>query len=254
MNSQEFKKRKLEECYTVIYVLTKPIKQKYEDTIGNGCLYILIGINLIGKRTVIGFYLNMNDSRDWIRVFEDIKGRGCEDILYISFEADNKFKRALKLIYQDTILIPSIYQRIENINKYFSDSYSNPLPTQLKDLFLSKSNEEFNIKYQTILEKHQDNLLITTVIKKNLNNVIDLCNIDIKLRKILFNYYFIRDVYKRLNKIKNLNYNATIDDIINLLIEDVIYLEKYKSSTKEDIRHILNVLNNLYEERILRFL
>ena len=53
MSSQEFKKRKLEECYTVIYVLTKPIKQKHEDVIGNGCLYVLIGVNLLGKRKTI---------------------------------------------------------------------------------------------------------------------------------------------------------------------------------------------------------
>lgn len=254
MNEKEFKKRKLEKCYMMIYVVKKPIKIKQEEIIEEKMLCSLIGINLMGKRTIIGYYLDLIESRDWIRVFEDIKARGCEDILFIGIEEDKRFKRALNLVFSETIVVPSIHEKIEKLNRYFSDNYKNHLPKEIHDLFLSNNTDEFNINYQMLKENHLDNYLITTMIEKYLKDIINVCYIDIGLRRVLFNYYFLRDYTKRLRKLDNISFDTTHDDIIKLVMVDIMYLEKFKSSAKEEIRHNLNALNDLFGERMLRYL
>ncbi len=50
-------------------------------------IYVMLGINKDGKKDVLGIWINENESATfWTEVFEEIKARGVEEILFISLD------------------------------------------------------------------------------------------------------------------------------------------------------------------------
>ena len=63
-------------------------------------IYVMLGINKDGKKDVLGIWINENESATfWTEVFEEIKARGVEEILFISLDGLSGLSEAIEKIY-----------------------------------------------------------------------------------------------------------------------------------------------------------
>ena len=102
---KEWQERPLEEVYAVVFMDAIHYHVRSEGRIVKRAVYIALGIDMNGKKDVLGMYVGENESaKFWLSIMNGLKNRGVEDILIAC--------RVLHLMYADT---PSalIWQSLE---------------------------------------------------------------------------------------------------------------------------------------------
>lgn len=108
---QEFRNRPLKKCYPFVFVDAMFVPVKTESGSGQKALYNMIGIDVEGKKDVLGFWLSEDESsRHWLQILEEIRRRGVEDILVVSFKV---FKTEFANRY--------IFKSVEELNLELAD-------------------------------------------------------------------------------------------------------------------------------------
>lgn len=94
---QEFRNRPLKKFYPFVFVDAMYTPVKTASGTGQKALYNIIGIDIEGKKDVLGFWLSEEESsRHWLQILEEIKQRGVEDILFISLDGLTGLEKAKK--------------------------------------------------------------------------------------------------------------------------------------------------------------
>ena len=63
--------------------------------------YVVIGINLDGKKEVLGIWIGANESsKFWLSVLNDLKNRGVQNVLIFCVDGLNGFKEAIGYTFQ----------------------------------------------------------------------------------------------------------------------------------------------------------
>ena len=79
---KEWQERPLEEVYAVVYMDAIHYHVRSEGRIVKRAVYIALGINMDGKKEVLGMYVGDNESaKFWLSIINGLKNRGVEDIL-----------------------------------------------------------------------------------------------------------------------------------------------------------------------------
>ena len=84
-------------------------------------VYVAIGINLDGKKDVLGMWIGENESaRYWTVVLNSLKNRGVEDILIACTDNLTGFSQAIEAVFPKTDIQNCIIHQLRNSSKYVS--------------------------------------------------------------------------------------------------------------------------------------
>lgn len=76
--------RPLESIYPIVYFDCIVTKVRQDKQIINKAVYVALGINMDGKKEVLGLWISKNEgAKYWISVFTELKNRGLQDILIV---------------------------------------------------------------------------------------------------------------------------------------------------------------------------
>lgn len=79
-------------------------------------VYVIIGVDVNGYKDILGLWIDKTESTNfWSNVFEDLKERGVEDILYISSDGIAGFKGSLERIFPRTQSQRCVVHLVRNI-------------------------------------------------------------------------------------------------------------------------------------------
>ena len=82
--AKEWQQRPLESIYAVVFLDAIHYHVRSEGQIVKKAVYIAIGINLDGKKDVLGMWVGENESaKFWATVLNSLKNRGVEDIFLL---------------------------------------------------------------------------------------------------------------------------------------------------------------------------
>ncbi|BET37886.1 hypothetical protein SAP269_04750 [Spiroplasma ixodetis] len=74
--------RPLESFYPIVYFDCIVVKVRQDKRIINKSVYIALGVDLEGKKDVLGLWISENEgSKFWLSNFTEMKNRGLNDIL-----------------------------------------------------------------------------------------------------------------------------------------------------------------------------
>ena len=77
----------MEEVYAVVYMDAIHYHVRSEGRIVKRAVYIALGVNMDGKKEVLGMYVGDNESaKFWLSIINGLKNRGVEDILITCVE------------------------------------------------------------------------------------------------------------------------------------------------------------------------
>ena len=202
----DLKNRKLDKLYIAVYLVTYPVPIKKDECIENANLGVLYGINCEGKRRIIDIFLEKEtDNRFWLEKFEHIKSRGIEKILFLVAKFDKNIGRAIKILYNGTTVVESPMEIITPLRKYLIYKREEDVFLRFRKLFLVENLETYDIELQVIRENVKEFKLATIAIDKQLPKVCEFHQYDIKIRKLLFPYYAIKDMKTEIRKIINID-------------------------------------------------
>ena len=100
---KEWQERPLEEVYAVVYMDAIHYHVRSEGRIVKRAVYIALGVNMDGKKEVLGMYVGDNESaKFWLSIINGLKNRGVEDILITCVDGLTGFPQAIEAVFPQT--------------------------------------------------------------------------------------------------------------------------------------------------------
>ena len=139
---KEWQERPLEEIYAVVFLDAIHYHVRSEGRIVKRAVYIVLGIDMDGKKDVLGMYVGENESaKFWLSVINGLKNRGVEDILIACVDGLNGFPQAIGAVYPETEVQHCIIHQIRNATRYVSCKDLKKLMADLKLVYAAPIEE-----------------------------------------------------------------------------------------------------------------
>ena len=101
--AKEWQQRPLESVYAVVFLDAIHYHVRSEGQIVKKAVYIAIGINLDGKKDVLGMWVGENESaKFWASVLNSLRNRGVQDIFIACTDNLTGFSNAIEAVFPKT--------------------------------------------------------------------------------------------------------------------------------------------------------
>lgn len=248
----EFRKRKLERSYISIYVVIKSIVIETNDGIEPKNLCVLYGFTALGARKIIAIYFeDTQDNRFWLNIFEDLKARNLRNIMFLVTPKNKNIERCAKIVYNNIEVIRSPEDIMAAIDIFFPIKTSRALEIQLKNLLLADDINMCKDKIELFKQEYLHNKLVLTVFEKQEQDILNLYKYNYDIRKLLYQYYAIRDIKRQINKLNILQ--PLCFDIVSVsehFLEYICSFERGLSYSKKGWVRLMNILYDVYPKKM----
>ena len=134
--AKEWQQRPLEAIYAVVFLDAIHYHVRSEGQIVKKAVYIAIGINLDGKKDVLGMWVGENEgAKFWATVLNSLKNRGVADIFIACTDNLTGFSAAIEAAFPKTEVQNCIIHQLRNSSKYVSYKDIKALMADLKAVY-----------------------------------------------------------------------------------------------------------------------
>jgi len=250
---EEWKKRPLESIYPFVYLDAIHYKVRDEGHYVSKAFYTVLGVNLDGKKEILGLYLNESEgAKFWLQVLTDLQNRGVQDILIASVDGLKGFPEAINAVFPETEVQLCIVHQIRNSLKYVASKNQKQFASELKKVYqaftkeeaeleLDKLEEKWGLKYPIIFDSWRNKW-------DNLSNYFKYAE---PIRKVIYTTNIIESVHRQfrtLTKTKGAFPND--NSLLKLLYAGIQNAEKKWTMPIHNWSLTISQLNIHFKERL----
>jgi transposase-like protein len=137
-----WQQRPLDSHYPFVWLDAIHYKVKDQGRYHNKAVYTVLGLNMEGKKEVLGLYLSETEGANfWLGVLTDLQNRGVDDILIASVDGLTGFPDAIASIYPDTEVQLCIVHQIRNSLRYVASKDHKAFMVDLKRVYRATNKE-----------------------------------------------------------------------------------------------------------------
>jgi len=112
---RDWQNRPLDPVYPVVFFDALRVKIRDEGTVKNKAIYVALGLNPSGEKDVLGLWIEQTEgAKFWLKVMNDLKARGLNDILIAVVDGLKGFPEAITSVFQQTLVQTCIVHLIRN--------------------------------------------------------------------------------------------------------------------------------------------
>ena len=250
---KEWQERPLQEIYAVVYMDAIHYHVRSEGRIVKRAVYIALGIDMDGKKDVIGMYVGENEgAKFWLSIINGLKNRGVQDILIACVDGLNGFPQAIEAVYPKTEIQQCIIHQIRNTTNYVSYKDLKKLMADLKMVYaapdeaaaleeLESFGKKWNSKYPKIYKSWSERWATLSTYFKYPNEV----------RKLIYTTNAIESLnstYRKLNRQRSVFPSDTA--LLKALYLATFEATKKWTTTIRDWGQVYGELSIMYEGRL----
>ncbi|MDQ2925871.1 MAG: IS256 family transposase [Acidobacteriota bacterium] len=128
--------RPLEATYAVVFFDALRVKIRDEGLVRNKAVYLAIGIRPSGEREVLGLWIEQTEgAKFWLRVMNELKVRGTNDILIAVVDGLKGFPEAITTVFPDALVQTCIVHLIRYTMQFASWKERKAIAAQLKPIY-----------------------------------------------------------------------------------------------------------------------
>lgn len=254
---KEWQNRPLQSTYAFVFLDAIHYKVKQDGMIVNKASYMVIGIDMDGRKDVLGIWIGENEtSKFWLVVLNELKNRGVENILVISVDNLKGFNEAISACYPMTEIQKCIVHQVRNSVRFVNYKDLKKVTSALKPIYAAASEqgglqalEEFNHnwgqKYPLIVNSWQNNWAELSTFFKY----------PPEIRKIIYTTNIIESYHRQLRKVTKGKAIFPTDDsllkMLYLVTQDVL---KKWTGRVHNWGQILLQLSVFFPDRVTQYL
>ena len=128
--------RPLDGMYPVVFFDALWVKVRDEATVRNKAVYLALAVRADGTREILGLWIEQSEgAKFWLRVFTDLKTRGCQDILIAVTDGLKGLPEALGAVFPATTLQTCIVHLLRHSLDYANWKQRKPLAAALRPVY-----------------------------------------------------------------------------------------------------------------------
>src|SRR5436190_13406999 len=128
--------RPLEPMYPVVFFDALRVKIRDEAVVRSKAVYLALAVLPDGSRDILGIWIEQTEgAKFWMKVFTDLKTRGCQDILIAVTDGLKGMSEALAAVYPATTLQTCIVHLLRNSLDFANWKERKPLAAALRPIY-----------------------------------------------------------------------------------------------------------------------
>lgn len=200
---KEWQNRPLHSIYAVVFMDAIHFNVKQDGMITKKASYMAVGVDLDGKKDVLGIWIGENESaKFWLSVLNELRNRGVQDILIICVDNLSGFSEAITACYPEAEIQKCIVHQIRNSIRYVSYKDVKKITSALKPIYKASSEEaaqEELSQFEKIWgEKYP---LIIRSWRQNWAEIATFFKYPPEIRKIIYTTNIIESYHRQLRKV-----------------------------------------------------
>lgn len=197
--------RPLEAMYPVVFFDALRVKIRDDGGVSNKAVYLALGVQADGQRDVLGLWVEQTEgAKFWLKVFNELKTRGCQDILIAVVDGLKGLADAIATAFPRTTVQTCIVHLIRNSLDYAGWKDRKAVAAALRPIYAAASAQAaeqalqafadgpWGTRYPTIVAAWQrawENVTPFFVFPPDIRRVIYTTNaiesLNMQLRKII---------------------------------------------------------------------
>lgn len=254
---EEWQNRPLKKFYTFLFVdcLYVTIKKEYE---AKSCaVYVILGYDANGVKDILGLWINESEGKhNWMQIFDELKGRGVEDVLFICMDGVSGLEEGAKAIFKDVIVQRCIVHLIRNSIRYVPSKDYKAFTAQLKKVYGASGLKAAEAEFERFKQAWSNYPGAVDVWVRNWQYVAQLFNYGSAVRKVMYTTNAIESVNSSFRKVTKKGAFPSETALLKLLYLRIT--ELYKKWNNRPIANWALVRNQLaiddsIQARILKY-
>ncbi len=200
----KWKNRPLKPIYVFTYAdcLYVPIKDDIKSE--KKAIYTIIGVDALGYKDVLGIWIDKTESASfWTNVFEDLKSRGVEDILYMSSDGIAGFKGSLETVFPKTQSQRCVVHLSRNLKKICPNKMAKDILGGFKKIYTATSLEIANIELEEFSKQFNNLHNVVNKVHSYMEYLEPLYELPSEIRKAIYTSNAVESVNSALRKVTN---------------------------------------------------
>ena len=251
--AKEWQQRPLEPIYAVVFLDAIHYHVRSEGQIVKKAVYIAIGVNLDGKKDVLGMWVGENESaKYWASVLNGLRNRGVEDIFIACTDNLTGFDAAIEAVFPQTEIQNCIIHQLRNSSKYVSYKDIKALMADLKAVYAAVDEgsalDALDIFAETWDKKYPK---ISKSWRENWANLSTYFKYPVEVRRLIYTTNTIEGFNRQLRKVtKSKAVFPTDDSLFKMLYLAMIDITKKWTGRRQDWGTIHAQLSIYFNDRM----
>jgi putative transposase len=245
--------RPLEPMYPVVFFDALRVKIKEDAVVRNKAIYLALGVLPDGTRDILGLWIEGTEgAKFWMKVFNDLKTRGVNDILIAVTDGLKGMPEALAAVFPATTLQTCIVHLIRNSLDYASWKDRKLLAAAIRPIYTAASAEAAQAELDAF-EQGPWGAKFPTVVaawRRAWDRVIPFFVFPPSIRRVIYTTNAIESINARLRKIIKTRGHFPSDDAASKLIWLALRnITADWGRAAKDWKEAMNQFAILYEDR-----
>ena len=139
---KDWQGRPLDACYPVVFFDALRVKIRDEGLVKNKAVYVALALDGEGHKHVLGLWIEQTEgAKFWLKVMNDLKTRGVQDILIAAVDGLKGFPEAIGAVFPETVVQTCIVHLIRNSMAFVSWKDRKAIMPDLKAIYRAESAE-----------------------------------------------------------------------------------------------------------------
>ena len=254
---EEWQSRSLNKCYAFVFVdcLYTTIRNQYETK--EYAVYTILGYTLEGRKEILGLWLNETESKNrWMQIFDEIKGRGVEDIFFMSMDGVSGLEAGARSIFPNVVVQRCIVHLVRNSIKYVPTKDYKAFTASLKKVYGAPSLQASRAAFEAFKKQWSSYPGAIGVWDRNFNHVEQLFDYGSDIRRIIYTTNAVESVHSSFRKVTKKGAFPNENALLKLLYLRTQELHtKWNGGTIRNWSMVLNqlMINEKFKDRIEKY-
>ena len=216
-----WQQRALEPMYPVVFFDALRVKMRDEGTVRSKAVYLALAVLPDGSRDILGIWIERTEgAKFWLKVFIDLKTRGCHDILIAVTDGLKGMSEALAAVYPATTLQTCIVHLIRHSLDFATWKVRKELAVALRTIYTAPDADLAAIALDAFAAGPwgQRYPAVVASWRRAWAHVIPFFAFPPDVRKVLYTTNALESVHARLRKILKVRGHFPTDEAATKLI------------------------------------
>lgn len=198
----DWQNRPLKRMYTFLLAdcMYVTIRKEYKSK--NYAVYTILGYDLDGQKDILGLWLNESESKHtWMQIFDELKTRGVEDVLFICIDGVSGLEDGAKAIFKDVVVQRCIVHLIRNSIKYVPSKDYKKFTQSIKKVYGAPSLTASRKAFEQFCQEWSQYPGAVDVWKRNFNHVEQLFDYGSAVRKVMYTTNAVESINSSFRKV-----------------------------------------------------
>ena len=200
--AHEWQSRPLKKFYPFLFVDCLYVNIRKEMETKSCAVYVILGYDINGIKDILGIWIGEAEGKHyWMQIFDEIKTRGVEDVLFISMDGVSGLEEGARSIFKDAVVQRCIVHLIRNSIKYIPSKDYKAYTAQLKKVYGAASLKAAIAEFERFKQNWSQYPGAVDVWVRNWSHVEQLFNYGSAVRKVMYTTNAIEAVNSSFRKV-----------------------------------------------------